>query len=577
MSGRAHFVAAAIDDSLPPAPSSMQSPHLIALTWFALSTLAGAAAQEEAKLVSADAAGGDTLGHCVGASGDTILVGATGDDDLGTFTGSAYVFTGGPGGWSQEAKLLASDAGIAQRFGWSGDVDGDTAVVGAIFGNGLAPVSGSAYVFVRSGGAWSQQEKLEASDGASSDWYSRSVAISGETIAVGAAQDDDNGADSGSVYVYERSGTVWSETAKLTPGDGAANDTFGEALSLSGDLLVVGSPQDDDGGASSSGSAYVFKRTLGAWSQVAKLTANDPTFGAWLGKALHTDGERVIVGGYRGDDGGTGDCGVAYVFSDTGGGWSQEAKLVASDKTGGDQFGWSVNIQGDEALVGAVQRASGTGAVYRFLRGTSGWVEDAIVLASDASTGDSYGWSLARDGEVVAVGASGAPSPAGNSGAAYVLRYETPFTSYCFGDGSGTLCPCANTGAAGAGCANSATSGGLLVAEGTASALADDLAFSASDLPAGKPSLLFFGTQQAGAGAGVLLGDGLLCAGGAIQRLDVRTSSPAGTVAWGPGLVATYGFAADDRRDFQVWYRDPAGPCNLGNNLTNGVEVIFGP
>lgn len=532
--------------------------------------------QEEAKLLSTDAAGGDFLGHSVGISGDTLIVGATGDDDAGTFTGSAYVFTGGVGGWTQQQKLLASDAGIAQRFGWSADLDGETAVVGAIFGNGLASVSGSAYVFTRTGTSWSEQQKLQASDGAMSDWFSRSIAISGDTIAVGSAQDDDLGADSGSVYIYERSGSTWTETAKLKASDGTAGDTFGEALSLSGDLLVVGSPQDDDAG-SASGAAYVFERSLGVWTQTGKLTARDGTPTAWLGKTVHTDGQKVIVGAYRGDDLPNFGIGVAYIFSNPGGGWTEEAKLVASHAEAGDEFGWSVNIRANEALVGSDKRDSGTGAVYRFLKDSGGWSEDSIHLASDASSSDSFGWALARDGEAVVVGATQAAGPGGNSGAAYVFRFLDPFQAYCFGDGSGTACPCGNTGALGAGCSNSETTGARLAANGSNSVTNDDLILSGSALPANKPALLFVGTLEVNGGDGLLFGDGLRCAGGAIQRLGVKQSQASGEVSWGPGLAAAHGFSASDTRQFQIWYRDPIGQCNSGFNLTHGLGAMFVP
>ena len=554
----------------------MTRPSLTTFAALCLSSAAIAVPQEEAKLISNDVAAGDTLGHSCGVSGDSIILGATGDDDFGTLTGSAYIFTGNSGGWSQQAKLLASDGGLSQRFGWSADIDGDTAVVGAIFGNGLAPVSGSAYVFVRSGTTWTEQQKLQAADGASSDWYSRSIGISGETIAVGSAQDDDNGADSGSVYIYDRSGTTWTQTAKLKPSDGATGDTFGEALSIHGDLLVVGSPQDDDNG-SSSGSAYVFRRTLGVWNQIAKLTASDAAFSDWFGKAVHTDGEKVIVGAYRAD-GVTGfQNGAAYIYFDGGGGWVEDAKLIASDSLGGDEFGWSVNIAGDEALVGSAMHDSARGAVYRFLRDTTSWSEDAIVLASDGSASDSYGWALGRDGEVAVVGATQAPTPAGNAGAGYVLRYDAPFLAYCFGDGSGSACPCGNTGAVGAGCLNSETTGGLLTAAGSASVLSDNLLLTGTALPVSKPSLMFVGTIQVNSGLGFVFGDGLRCAGGTIQRLGVKITSASGSATWGPGLAASYGFAAADTRDFQLWYRDPAGPCNGGFNLTHAVEVVFGP
>ncbi|MCB9915512.1 MAG: FG-GAP repeat protein [Planctomycetes bacterium] len=531
-----------------------------------------ALAQEEAQLVSADAAGGDQLGHWAGISGDTVVLGAPGDDDLGFFSGGAYVFAKSGGAWAQQAKLLPSDGGISQRFGWSADVDGDTAVVGAIFGNGLASVSGCAYVFTRSGTAWTQQAKLQASDGASSDWFSRSLAISGDSIAIGSAQDDDNGLESGSAYVYDRVGGAWVEAAKLKPSDGAAGDTFGEGLSIAGDLLVVGSPQDDDAG-SASGSAYVFRRTGGVWAQEAKLTASDASFGDWFGKQVHTDGVRVIVGAYHGSGGGTLDTGAAYVFAQSGGVWVLEAKLVASDKSAGDEFGWTVNVTGDEALVGAVQRAGATGAVYRFAWNGVSWSEQEIVTASDASSADQYGWSLARDGAVAVVGAT----VAATGGAGYVLRWGPPATAYCFGDGSGTACPCGNVGAADAGCANSAGLGATAGSAGSASLATDDFVVTGAGLTPNQPTLLFAGLNAVNGGAGTLFGDGLRCAGGSVQRLGVHAASAGGAASWGPGLLGGTGWSAGDVRRFQLWYRDPVGPCGGGFNLSNGLELTVAP
>ena len=540
---------------------------LLSLTIWSLAT-----AQEEAQLLSLDAATGDELGHWAGISGDTVVLGAPGDDDLGVSSGGAYIFTRSAGAWSQQAKLLPSDGGISQRFGWSADVSGDSAVVGAIFGNGLASVSGSAYVFTRSGTSWSQEAKLQAADGASSDWFSRSLAISGDTIAIGSAQDDDLGMNSGSVYVYDRAGTLWSQTTKLLASDGATGDTYGEGLSLAGDLLVVGSPQDDDHG-SSSGSAYVYRRTAGVWSQVAKLTASDGSFGAWFGKTVHTDGVKVIVGAYHANVGATQDTGAAYVFSESGGVWSQEAKLTASDATTGDEFGWTVNVSGAEVLVGAVLRAGGTGALYRFTHDGAAWSQEAILLAGDASSGDSYGWSLARDGDAAVVGAT----TAAIGGAGYVLRWTPLYTTYCFGDSSGTACPCGNTGASDAGCASSAGPGASVAAAGSASRAADDLAIAGAGLAPSQPVLLFAGPNSINGGLGIVFGDGLRCVGGSVQRLGVHTATPGGSASWGPGLLATGGWSAGDTLRFQLWYRDPAGPCSSGFNLSDALELTLVP
>jgi hypothetical protein len=151
-------------------------------------------------------------------------------------------------------------------------------------------------------------------------------------------------------------------------------------------------------------------------------------------------------------------------------------------------------------------------------------------------------------------------------------------TAYCFGDGSGTTCPCGNPGAAGEGCANSSGAGGLLSSSGTNSVSVDDLLFEGSQLLPGQPALLFGGLNQVNSGAGILFGDGLRCAGGNIVRLGVRVPNASGQATWGPGLAASAAYVSGDTRNFQGWYRDPAGsPCGTAFNLTNGISVTFQP
>jgi len=148
-------------------------------------------------------------------------------------------------------------------------------------------------------------------------------------------------------------------------------------------------------------------------------------------------------------------------------------------------------------------------------------------------------------------------------------------SGYCFGDGSGSSCPCGNNGGAGEGCANSGGTGGLVWASGSDSVAADDLTFSASGLLPLQPALLFAGHNAINGGNGIPFGDGLRCAGQSVVRLGVETPDPNGDADWGPGLGALGGWISGDTRYFQVWYRDPGGPCGSGFNLTNGVEVTF--
>jgi len=212
---------------------------------------------QQQKLTASDAAANDWFGWPVSVSGDTVVVGAYRDDGVGTDSGSAYVFVRSGGVWTQQQKLTASDAAAQDQFGSDLSVSGDTAVVSARWDDGAGTDSGSAYVFVRSGGVWTQQQKLTASDAATNDWFGFAVSVSGNKAVVGAPLDDDAGSSSGSAYVFVRSGGVWTQQQKLTASDAAANDQFGQLVSLTGDTVAIGTPADDAAGPFS-GSAYLF-------------------------------------------------------------------------------------------------------------------------------------------------------------------------------------------------------------------------------------------------------------------------------------------------------------------------------
>jgi hypothetical protein len=186
-----------------------------------------------------------------------VVVGAYGHDDAGSDSGSAYVFVRSGGVWTEQTKLTASDAAASDYFGRSVSVSGDTVVVGAYGNDDVADLAGSAYVFVRAGGVWTEQTKLTASDAAAIDLFGQSVSVNGDIVAIGAYRDSDGGSYSGSAYVFVRSGGVWTEQAKLTASDAAGGDNFGQSVSVSGDTVVSGAYRDSDAGGSS-GSAYAF-------------------------------------------------------------------------------------------------------------------------------------------------------------------------------------------------------------------------------------------------------------------------------------------------------------------------------
>jgi hypothetical protein len=370
---------------------------------------------QETHLFASDGAGGDNFGLSVAISGDTAVVGACCDDTAaGANAGSAYVFVRSGTSWSEQAHLFASDAAGGDQFGSSVAISGDTIVVGAIFDAtaGGSFGGGSAYVFVRSGTSWSEQAHLFASDGAAQDFFGSSVAISGDSIIVGAFIDDTaGGTNAGSTYVFVRNGTSWSEQAHLFASDAAADDHFGVSVAISGDTIVVGASNDTTAGGANAGSAYVFVRSGTNWSEQAHLFASDAAGDDGFGNfdQVAITGDTIVVGADSDNTAAGTEAGSAYVFVRSGTSWSQQAHLFASDAAAFDLFGGSVAISGDTIVVGAEfdATAGGThaGSAYVFVRSGTSWSDQAHLFASDGLTGDNFGEEVAISGDTIVVGA----------------------------------------------------------------------------------------------------------------------------------------------------------------------------
>jgi hypothetical protein len=264
------------------------------------------------KLTGSDSVAYDFFGDSVAISGDYAIVGAAGDDDKGNASGSAYIFQRSGGSWTQVAKLTASDGLAGDYFGCSAAIAGDYAIVGANEAKRNGIRIGLAYIFQRSDSTWNEVAKLAAGDGADLDNFGASVAISGDYAIVGALDDDDKSNDSGSAYVFHRSGSSWTQAAKLTASDGVGCDNFGQSVAIFGDFAVVGTVDDCDRGVA--GSAYIFQRSGGSWTQMAKLTASDGSADDFFGESVAISGDYVIVGAAGDDDKGE-QSGSAYVFS----------------------------------------------------------------------------------------------------------------------------------------------------------------------------------------------------------------------------------------------------------------------
>jgi len=382
---------------------------------------------EEIKLLADDGAPNDFFGFNVALSGDTAVIGANKVDDniRGVDAGAAYVFTRSGHSWHQQAKLTADDGAAKDGFGGRVALSGDTAVIGAMFQDDKGDNSGSAYVFTRTGTTWSQQVKLTAADGAAGDAFGQSIALFGDTVVIGAPHDDDKGNDAGSVYVFTRTGTTWSQQVKLTAADAAAGDVFGISIAFSGDTIVIGADLNDEK-AVNAGAVYVFTRSGSSWSQQAKLTAADGAETDIFGVRVALSDDTVLISARRDDDDVMGiDAGSAYIFTRTGTTWQQQIKLTASDGAADDRFGRSVALVADTAVIGAMfqdDKGDNSGSAYVFTRSGTTWSQQVKLTAADGAAGDVFGWSVALSGDTAIITATRDDDKGNESGSAYVFE-----------------------------------------------------------------------------------------------------------------------------------------------------------
>ncbi|OPY81652.1 MAG: hypothetical protein A4E65_01103 [Syntrophorhabdus sp. PtaU1.Bin153] len=367
-----------------------------------------AGAYAETRLTASDGVVGDRFGSSVATSGNTIVVGASGDDA----NGSAYVFKFNGTDWVEETKLTASDGGRAEggdSFGASVAITGNTVVVGAPFHGHIDNDHGAAYVFKFNGLNWVEEAELLAGDRSIEDWLGISVTDT-ETFAVAGAPNNVSPVDQkGAVYVFRHNGTEWVQT-KLTASDAALYDGFGISVAIAGNTVVVGAPGHVHGDYQ--GAAYIFKYDGTGWVEEVELHAGDGV----LGWPVAISGSTIVVGG-TGNDGKR----SVYVFKYNGTDWMEEGRLTASDGVAGDNFGSSVAASGNTIVVGA-NLYDTKGSAYVFKYNGTDWVEEFNLAASDGASSDDFGASVGITGSTIVVGASGSGS---YKGAAYVYRLES--------------------------------------------------------------------------------------------------------------------------------------------------------
>lgn len=461
--------------------------------------------QQQAYIKASNSERGDLFGLSVSISGDTLAIGAYGEDGA---AGAVYIFTQSAGVWSQQAYIKASNSEANDRFGFSVSISGDTLVVGAYYEDSDATgvdgdemsssflYSGAAYVFTRTTGVWSQQAYLKASNTNAGDNFGFSVAVSGNVVVVGAPQEDsaasgvdgddsnNSRAGSGAAYIFVRTAGVWVQKAYLKASNTGGNDAFGETIAISDNTVVIGAYGEDsnavgvDGvennnSANNSGAAYIFAATeTGIWSQQAYLKASNRT--TYFGDSVAISGNTVVVGspwessnaiGVNGDQENTSaaSSGAVYVFTQQENIWSQQAYIKASNTGNGDEFGSTVSIFGDGLVIGARQEdsdasgvngdemnnsVSGSGAVYAFSRSVDSiWSQQAYIKASNTQRFDYFSSSVSVSNDTLVVGAHAEDSNAAgvggdetnnsaeNSGAVYVFDFNLIDSNLIFNNG----------------------------------------------------------------------------------------------------------------------------------------------
>jgi hypothetical protein len=346
----------------------------------------------------------DWFGASVAVSSDTVVVGAPASPLLSSGLGRAYVFAKTATGWHQKAELQSPDTLGPDWFGDSVAVSGNTIVVGAPAISVLSAGIGRAYVFAKTATGWHQSAQLEGPGTAVGDWFGDSVAVSGNTVVVGAPS---HASKAGAAYVFMNSGKGWVATV-LKGSDTTAKDDFGDSVAISGSTIVVGA----FGHASEAGRAYVFTKGPKGWHQAAELSGSGTVAGDGFGVSVAVAGGIIAVGAGLAAS----DAGRVYLFTNNATGWHQSAELASSDTTDKDDFGDSVAVSGDNVVVGTFAQAASAGRAYLFTGTATGWHQTAeLASGSSASGGNEFGYSVGVSGSTIVVGARGQEKGAGRA------------------------------------------------------------------------------------------------------------------------------------------------------------------
>jgi hypothetical protein len=387
------------------------------------------------KLVASDAASGSLFGWLSTASGDVFVVGARDDSPGGiTRAGAAYVFLHSGGVWTEHQKLVASDADAWDLLGMYVNVLGDTIFLWSSHDDvDTFTDAGSVYVFTRSGDVWTEHQKLTEDPPASFNGFGDCLVGDGpDRLLIGTCAGE-------AVYDFRLVADQWTQHERLTALDGVPGDQFGNWVARDGDTLMVAAMFADHSTLTDAGAVYVFERSGDSWAEVQKLTAADAASGDTFGNFVEIDGDTAVVGAINDDHSGFEDAGSLYVFNRIGGVWTETQKLVAHDPGTDRGFGFSPWLDGDRLTVGAStlwwQTTPDAGALYVFTRQEGTWIERQEFTPADGEVGDAFGSGICASGGFIFTGAPlDDHPPLTDAGSMYVLTLAAFFDDFESGD-----------------------------------------------------------------------------------------------------------------------------------------------
>lgn len=362
------------------------------------------------------------FGICASISNNTAVIGSLNDNYNGN-QGIAHVFENNGSYWVEKASLTASDGETGNWFGTTVAIEGNVVVVGAKADDDMGNSSGSVYIFEKIGNFWIETAKLLPLDGNAQNFFGASVAISGGKIIIGAPSDSDLSYEAGSAYVFENNGVSWVQTAKLLASNGSIRKHFGSSVSIFNDKIIVGAPGDSFL-TTNYGSAYIFEYNGSSWEERENLAATDNVHNNHFGYSVSINDTFAVVGA-SGDTGIGLNTGATYIYVDNGNSYNETNKLFAQDGSQSDYFGVSVFINAEnKIIVGESYGNSNKGAAYIFENDGGNWNETKKLLSSNGLTGDSYGCNVVISEKFIIVGAYANDFMGDQKGSSYIFNLK---------------------------------------------------------------------------------------------------------------------------------------------------------